>query len=100
MLYRAQDKIGLPGGTSRIGLAVSNNGLHFTRFPTPVLYPDNDAYKQLEWQGGCEDPRIVEDEHGTYYMLYTAYDGKTARLLVASSNDLTRQNTVMLLQKA
>jgi predicted GH43/DUF377 family glycosyl hydrolase len=90
MLYRAQDKIGLPGGTSRIGLAVSNDGLHFTRFPTPVLYPDNDAYKQLEWQGGCEDPRVVEDEHGTYYMLYTAFDGKTARLLVASSKDLTR----------
>ncbi|MEJ7827945.1 MAG: glycoside hydrolase family 130 protein, partial [Segetibacter sp.] len=90
MLYRAQDKIGLPGGTSRIGLAVSNDGLHFTRFPTPVLYPDNDAYKQLEWQGGCEDPRVVEDAHGTYYMLYTAFDGKTARLLVASSKDLTR----------
>lgn len=89
MLYRAQDKIGLPGGTSRIGLAVSNDGLHFTRSPAPVLYPDNDAYKQMEWQGGCEDPRVVEDEHGTYYMLYTAYDGKVARLLVASSKDLT-----------
>ncbi len=88
MLYRAQDKIGLPGGTSRIGLAVSNDGLHFTRSPAPVLYPDNDAYKQMEWQGGCEDPRIVEDDKGTYYMLYTAFDGKIARLLVASSKDL------------
>ena len=88
MLYRAQDRIGLPGGTSRIGLAESTDGLHFTRSAEPVFYPDNDAYKIYEWQGGCEDPRIVEDEQGTYYMTYTAYDGKVARLLVATSTDL------------
>lgn len=90
LLYRAQDKVGLPGGTSRIGLAVSNDGIHFTRSPNPVLYPDNDAQKSLEWQGGCEDPRIVEDSAGTYYMTYTAFDGDTARMLVASSTDLVR----------
>lgn len=88
MLYRAQDKIGLPGGTSRIGLAVSTDGLHFTRNPEPVFFPDHDAFQKYEWQGGCEDPRIVEDESGTYYMTYTAFDGKTARLLMASSRDL------------
>lgn len=88
MLYRAQDKIGLPGGTSRIGLAESTDGLHFTRHAGPVFFPDNDAYKIYEWQGGCEDPRIVEDAQGTYYMTYTAYDGKVARLLVATSTDL------------
>jgi predicted GH43/DUF377 family glycosyl hydrolase len=90
MLYRAQDKIGLPGGTSRIGIAESTDGLHFTRSAEPVFFPDNDAYKKYEWQGGCEDPRIVEDAQGTYYMTYTAYDGKIARLLVASSKDLHR----------
>ncbi len=88
MLYRAQDKIGLPGGTSRIGLAISTDGLHFTRNSSPVLFPDNDNYKKYEWQGGCEDPRIVEDEQGIYYMTYTAFDGKIARLLVATSKDL------------
>ncbi len=88
MLYRAQDKIGLPGGTSRIGLAESTDGLHFTRQPAPVFYPDNDAYRKYEWQGGCEDPRIVEDSAGVYYMTYTAFDGKLARLLVATSKDL------------
>jgi hypothetical protein len=31
MLYRAQDKIGKPDGTSRIGLAESTDGIHFTR---------------------------------------------------------------------
>jgi predicted GH43/DUF377 family glycosyl hydrolase len=88
MLYRAQDKIGLPGGTSRIGLASSVDGLHFTKTSTPVFYPDNDSLKKYEWQGGAEDPRIVEDDQGLYYMTYTAYDGNLARLLIATSPDL------------
>ena len=88
MLYRAQDKTGKPAGTSRIGLAVSNDAIHFSRMGVPVLYPENDAFKNLEWEGGCEDPRVVEDDKGVYYMYYTAFDGKTARLLVATSKDL------------
>ena len=88
MLYRAQDKIGKPGGTSRIGLAISSDGLHFTRQPEPVLFPAEDAERKYEWEGGCEDPRIVEDARGIYYMTYTAYDGNLARLLVATSPDL------------
>lgn len=88
MLYRAQDSIGKPGGTSRIGLAVSDDGIHFSRHPDPVLFPLNDDQKKYEWEGGCEDPRIAEDSSGTYFMTYTAYDGKTARLMVASSRDL------------
>ena len=35
-----------------------------------------------------EDPRIVESEDGSYFMTYTAYDGKTARLAIASSVNL------------
>ncbi|OYU55568.1 MAG: glycosidase [Chitinophagaceae bacterium BSSC1] len=90
MLYRAQDSIGKPGGTSRIGLAYSIDGLHFTKTPRPVFYPEPDAYQAYEWQGGVEDPRIVEDSTGIYYMTYTSYDGKTARLMVASSPDLQK----------
>jgi len=88
LLYRAEDSIGKFAGTSRIGIAWSTDGLHFTKHPVPVLYPDNDSSKIYEWEGGCEDPRIVEDENGIYYMTYTAYDGDKARLLVASSKDL------------
>lgn len=84
MLYRAQDKT----GTSRIGLAESDDGIHFARNPEPVFYPDNDAQKKYEWEGGCEDPRIVEDSNGTYYMTYTAFDGNLARLMIATSKDL------------
>ena len=88
MLYRAQDKVGKPGGTSRVGLAVSNDGLHFKRMPKPVLYPENDAFKKYEWEGGCEDPRVVRGDKGLYYMMYTAYEGTTARLFVATSTNL------------
>ena len=88
LLFRAEDKIGKYAGTSRIGLAWSTDGLHFQKYPQPVFYPDNDRYKILEWEGGCEDPRVVEDAAGMYYMTYTAYDGDKARLLIASSPDL------------
>lgn len=88
LLFRAEDVVGKYAGTSRIGIAWSTDGLHFTRHPVPVLYPDNDAQKKLEWEGGCEDPRIVQREDGVYIMTYTAYDGDKARLLVASSPDL------------
>jgi beta-1,2-mannosidase len=88
LLYRAQDRIGHPAGTSRIGLASSTDGLHFTRSEAPVLYPNNDDQKKYEWEGGCEDPRVVEDQKGVYYMTYTAFDGKQARLLIATSTDL------------
>ncbi len=88
MLYRAENKVGQFAKTSRIGLASSPDGIHFTRLPEPVLYPDNDAQKKYEWSGGTEDPRVVEGPGRVYYMTYTAYDGKLARLQVASSPDL------------
>ena len=88
LLFRAEDKIGRFAGTSRIGLAWSLDGLQFNAYPEPVLYPAEDSFSKLEWEGGCEDPRVVRDERGTYYMTYTAYDGDKARLMVASSPDL------------
>lgn len=88
MIYRAEDFVGKHKGTSRLGLAVSSDGLHFDRYPVPVLYPDNDAYHSIEWEGGVEDPRIVEDERGTYYLTYTAYDGLKTRMCIATSSDL------------
>ena len=84
MIYRAQDS----SMTSRLGLAISEDGLHFKKQPTPIFYPDNDSMNVYEWKGGVEDPRIVESEDGTYILTYTSYDGKTARLCLASSKDL------------
>lgn len=103
LMYRAQDY----SGTSRIGMAISDDGLHFKKIETPVLFPANDEMKVYEWNykkdaaqqtnsedcyfcyfDGVEDPRIVESETGDYIMTYTAYDGKTARLCLATSKDL------------
>jgi predicted GH43/DUF377 family glycosyl hydrolase len=98
MLFRAEDTIGKYAGTSRIGLAVSNDGLNFTKMKEPVFFPDNDSLKVYEWEGGVEDPRVVASEGGEYIMTYTAYDGKVARLLLATSPDLihwTKHGTVL-----
>ena len=70
-------------GTSRIGLATSEDGLHFTRDAEPIVSPSED----YELPGGCEDPRVVEAE-GRYWLTYTGYDGANARLCLASSADL------------
>jgi predicted GH43/DUF377 family glycosyl hydrolase len=90
LIYRAEDMVGRYNGTSRIGLAHSLDGENFTRFSEPVFYPDNDFMRAYEWEGGVEDPRIIETGSGQYIMTYTAYDGETARLCVASSSDLRR----------
>jgi predicted GH43/DUF377 family glycosyl hydrolase len=97
MLYRAEDAVGKYMGTSRIGLAVSQDGMHFIKNKLPVFYPDNDDMKIFEWEGGCEDPRIVQTDEGWYIMTYTSYDGNIARLCLASSYDLenwTKQGLV------
>ena len=85
LLYRAEDTTGAGvwNGTSRIGLAASRDGLHFDREPAPVLEPTED----WERPGGCEDPRLVK-VGDTFYLTYTAYDGQTARLALATSTDL------------
>ncbi|MDN3690557.1 glycoside hydrolase family 130 protein [Cyclobacterium jeungdonense] len=88
LLYRAEDFLGSNNGTSRIGLALSEDGLNFDKLPEPVFYPENDSLKHLEWDGGVEDPRIVESEEGKYIMTYTSYDGEVARLMLATSPDL------------
>jgi beta-1,2-mannosidase len=88
LLYRAEDVVGKHSGTSRLGLAVSDDGLRFTRQPVPVFYPDEDDMKTYEWEGGVEDPRLVEDDRGRYILTYTSYDGSLARLCVATSENL------------
>lgn len=90
MVFRAEDKIGQYGGTSRLGLAVSDDGLHFKKFHDPILYPDNDSLLRYEKDGGIEDPRITQAEDGTYVLMYTAFNGSLARLCVATSKDLMK----------
>lgn len=89
LFYRAEDNSRLPHwGTSRIGMAISNDGKNFVRQPAPVLYPDNDLMLKYEWPGGCQDPRIVKTDEGKYLLTYTSWDGRFARLSIAMSTDL------------
>ena len=87
MLYRAQDR----SGTSSLGYATSDDGIHFTRRPEPVLVSET----PYEKGGGVEDPRL-QKIGDTYYLTYTGYnnvDGraankKDAQLCLATSADL------------
>lgn len=90
VLYRAEDHSGQGIGqrTSRLGYAESQDGIHFVREKKPVFYPKDDKQKDLEWPGGCEDPRIAVTEDGIYVMLYTQWNQKLPRLAVATSRDL------------
>ncbi|HET7627312.1 MAG TPA: glycoside hydrolase family 130 protein [Bacillales bacterium] len=85
LFYRAEDFTGEGewNGTSRIGLAVSDDGIHFHREPRPVI----DVTEEYEVPGGVEDPRVVRLGQ-TFYMTYSAFDGKNARLALATSKDL------------
>jgi predicted GH43/DUF377 family glycosyl hydrolase len=79
LLFRARDV----RGTSRIGYAVSTDGLHFKTDPQPVLVPD----APYERGGGVEDPRVIRIG-ATYYMTYTGYNRRDAQLCMATSTDL------------
>ncbi|MCL5004898.1 MAG: glycoside hydrolase family 130 protein [Acidobacteria bacterium] len=90
VLYRAEDTTGHGVGqyTSRVGLAESSDGKHFSALPHPVLYPEPGRWEKYEWPGGCEDPRIVQSEDGTFVLAFTMWNRKVARLGVATSKDL------------
>jgi beta-1,2-mannosidase len=87
MLYRAQDR----KGTSSLGYATSDDGIHFTRRPEPVMVSET----PYEKGGGVEDPRL-QRVGDTYYLTYTGYnnvdgvgaDRKDAQLCLATSVDL------------
>jgi predicted GH43/DUF377 family glycosyl hydrolase len=91
VLYRAEDNSGameIGGHTSRLGLAESADGIHFTRLSEPAFYPAEDEQKAREWPGGVEDPRIVEREDGTYVLTYTQWNRETYSVGIATSRDL------------
>ena len=91
VLYRAEDNSGameIGGHTSRLGLAESSDGIHFTRMSEPVFYPAEDDQKAREWPGGVEDPRVVEREDGTFVLTYTQWNRETYSVGIATSRDL------------
>jgi beta-1,2-mannobiose phosphorylase / 1,2-beta-oligomannan phosphorylase len=91
MHYRAQgvDYI------SRIGYAVSNDGLTWNRLAKPVLEPHMGA----DDCRGVEDPRITFLE-GKFYMCYTAYCGNGYFPMIAQSKNLITWEDIAPLERA
>lgn len=78
LFYRAvgKDKI------SRIGYAISTDGINFSQQKKPNLSPKG----KLESKG-IEDPRITKVKN-KYFLTFTAFDGRTARLSLATGDKL------------
>lgn len=72
---------------SRIGIAYSNDGVHFHHNPEPAISPSENYDKH-----GCEDPRITEID-GIYYITYAALSkparkgGGPPRIALKSTTD-------------
>ena len=93
LLYRAVAHSPGDRNRSSIGYAWSSDGIHFERLDEPVLRPG----EVPEEAKGVEDPRVTR-LGDTFYMLYTAYDGSTTDVAMASSPDLrawTREGIVI-----
>ncbi len=90
VLFRAEDTSGNGIGQycSRVGLAESGDGRTFNVLPHPVLFPKPGRWEKYEWPGGCEDPRIVQSEDGTFVLTFTMWNHQVARLGVATSRNL------------
>jgi beta-1,2-mannosidase len=105
VLYRAEDDSGtmeIGMHTSRLGLASSEDGIHFSPATTPVFYPDHDSQQEREWPGGVEDPRVVEREDGTYVLAYTQWNRRSTDIGIATSTDLihwTKQGPALVGEK-
>lgn len=82
ILYRAvsNDRI------SRIGYARSEDGFYIVERLHEPVYSPREAFelKTVEGNGsGCEDPRITKISD-RFYLCYTAYNGKEARVAITS----------------
>jgi predicted GH43/DUF377 family glycosyl hydrolase len=80
LLYRAQ---GIASNVSRLGFAVSTDGVTFARLDRPVFEPGDETEV---W--GVEDPRLtrIGDE---YHMLYTAWAPPPHNIQVALASTST-----------
>jgi predicted GH43/DUF377 family glycosyl hydrolase len=81
LLYRAVDA----NRISRLGYARSLNGVDFNYRPENPVLEATAAWEEF----GCEDPRLTPLD-GTYYVTYTAYSRRGARIALASTKDFSR----------
>ena len=61
--------------TSQDQLAVSDDGLHFTKMKEPVLYPDSSWMNRYDNPGGCEDPAHCGERRWYLCIIYQLEPG-------------------------
>lgn len=93
ILYRAQSM----DGTSVIGYASSKDGIHIDENLDYPIYTPRESFEMKDHEvgnSGCEDPRLTKIGD-RFYMVYTAYDGKTpprvAMTSIAESDFLKKE---------
>lgn len=92
MLFRNENEVGL----SCLGLAWSDDGIHFEVAPEPAMLPgvgtSLDRWEQL----GISDPRITQIGR-TYYINYTGYSDLGVHPLLACTKDFRHFERMTLL---
>lgn len=77
---------------SKLGYAVSKDGIHFERFPKPLLEPKNEQETR-----GLEDPRLVRiEEDDAFYMTYVGFGGRfdgDYRIMLMKSKNIADRNS-------
>lgn len=77
LLYRAEDFLGKNNGTSRIGLARSEDGLQFEKRSSPVFYPEKDYEIEGQINHVCFIEGMVPYK-GNWFLYYGTADSKIA----------------------
>jgi len=95
MLFRSH----LDTGRSIIGIARSEDGLHFEAGPEPFMVPSKEPLFAEYEAFGIEDPRITHLE-GAYYVTYSAYSRHGVRIGLAKTHDFESVERVALITQA
>ena len=82
--YEAQDKPFQQGGSERVGLAISSDGIHWKKIEqNPIL----DVGPPGAWDSVVAKLPAVTKHNNRFYMFYSGRDGKTKQIGLATSNN-------------
>jgi len=82
--YEAQDKPFEKGGSERVGLAISSDGIHWKKIEqNPIL----DVGPPGAWDSVVAKLPAVTKHDNRFYMFYSGRDGKTKQIGLATSNN-------------
>ena len=88
LIYRAEDTVGRFAGTSRIGSRRVATDSTSSVVRNRCSIRRRTRFSDTSGKAGARILGSSRPTDGRYVMTYTSYDGKTARLCVASSRDL------------